>query len=124
MYIFSTMEIPGLLDLCRPAMLYFLLSITAVIVIVLQNIGSGYQYCVGTQTCNSHPSLTTGIFIIKLLYILVWTWIINVLCKNGFEPIAWLLVFIPILLMFIFMALFISNTFDFNQLIPSINIFN
>lgn len=118
------MALIGLLNLCPPAMLYFLLSITAIIVISLQNLSSGSQYCVGTQFCASTPQLTTSIFMIKLLYVLVWTWIINILCENGLGILSWVLVLIPILLMFIFMALFVSNSFDFNKLIPSFDLFN
>ena len=112
----------GLYDLCDPAYYYLLISITIIIFVALQNIGQGYRYCVGTQVC---PSTNVySIFVIKLLYILVWTWILNILCKNGLEPISWILVFIPIILMFIFMALIISNQIDFWNLFTLPSFFN
>ena len=112
----------GLTDLCDPAFFYLLISLTILIVVALQNIGSGFNYCVGTQSCPA--SNVTGIFIIKILYILVWTWILNLMCKNGYEIFSWVLVFIPIILMFIFMALFISNHYDFSRLFTLPNFFN
>ena len=118
------MALIGLYDLCPPAMFYFTLSITVIILIALQNIGSGVKYCVGTQFCNSSKSLTTSVFFIKILYVLVWTWIINILCKNGYETVSWVLVLIPLIIMFIFMALFILTAFDFDRLVPRINILN
>jgi len=118
------MAMVGLYNLCPPAMLYFALSITVIVVIILQNIGSGSQYCVGTMSCSSSTALTTGFFVIKVLYVLVWTWVINVLCQNGYNMISWALVLIPLVLMFIFMALFMLGTFDIGVIIPSIHIFN
>lgn len=118
------MELVGLRNLCKPAMLYFLLSFTIIIVVALQNIGSGYNYCVGTQSCPTQPSLITALFVIKILYVLLWTWLLNILCSNGYETVSWVLVLIPIVLMFIFMALFVSNVFDFARLYTIPNIFN
>jgi hypothetical protein len=118
------MVLVGLYDLCPPAMFYFALSITAIIMIALQNRMSGIQYCVGTQFCKSSKSLTTAIFFIKILYVLVWTWILNIICKNVGEMVSWVLALIPLVLMFIFMGMFISNTFDFDRLIPRLNLLN
>jgi hypothetical protein len=118
------MALVGLNGLCPPAMFYLLLSTAAIIMIALQNRWSGAHYCVGTQFCNSPQSLTTGIFFIKILYVLVWTWILNIICKNAGEMVSWVLALIPLVLMFIFMALFISNTFDFDRLIPRLNLLN
>ena len=112
----------GLYDLCDPALYYCLISLTIIIVIALQNYSQGFNYCVGTQSCPSQNVLS--IFIVKMLYILVWTWILNLMCKNGYEPFAWVFVLIPIILMFIFMALFISNQYDFSRLFTFSNLLN
>ena len=112
----------GLYKLCDPAFYYLLISLTIIIVIAIQNYNQGMVYCVGTQKCPTNNTPT--IFIIKLLYVLVWTWILNVLCKNGYEPFSWILVLIPIVLMFVFMAFFISHQFDFGAVFQFPNIFN
>jgi hypothetical protein len=112
----------GLYGLCSPAFYYLLISLTIVIVVALQSYAHGFNYCVGTQVCPT--SNITSLFIIKILYILVWTWILNLICKNGYEPISWILVLIPLVLMFIFMALFFTNQIDISRLFTLPNIFN
>ena len=112
----------GLYGLCSPAFYYLLISLTIVIVVALQSYGQGFHYCVGTQVCPS--SSITSLFVVKILYILVWTWILNLICKNGYEPLSWVLVLIPIVLMFIFMALFVTKQIDFTNIIKLPHIFN
>jgi hypothetical protein len=109
------MILAGLNGLCDPAFYYLLISFTIISVVALQNYGQGYNYCVGTQSCPS--SNVTLLFVIKILYVLVWTWILNVICKNGYEMLSWVLVLIPIVLMFIFMALYMLNHYDFSKLL-------
>jgi len=104
----------GLYQLCEPAFLYLIISLAIIIMVALQNVGTGYNYCVGTYSCST--SGVTGLFVIKILYILVWTWILNLLCKNGYEPLSWVLVLIPLVLMFIFMASFILHQYDISRL--------
>ena len=104
----------GLYDLCDPAFYYFLISFSIIIVVGLQNYGQGFNYCIGTQICPT--SNIVGIFVVKIMYVLVWTWILNLLCKNGHEIISWIFVLIPILLMFVFLALYISNHYDHSRL--------
>ena len=112
----------GLYNLCEPAFFYLMISLVIIIVVALQNFGSGYNYCVGTYSCKS--SSVTGVFLVNILYILVWTWILNLLCKNGYEPLSWILVLIPLVLMFIFMASYVANQYDFSRLYNPSNWFN
>jgi len=116
------MEPAGLYGLCDPAFYYFLISFTIIGVVALQNYGQGFNYCVGMQSCPS--SNVTFLFIIKVMYVLVWTWILNLLCKNGYEMASWVLVFIPIILMFIFMAVYIMNQYDVYKLFTFPRLFN
>jgi len=106
----------GVVNLCPPALFYLTLSVIAIIVMSFQNIGSKQVYCLGDYTCDV-PSITI-IFVIKIIYILFWTWILNIICRYGYSAVSWFLVFIPFILMFII----ISYTFfiDFNVS----NIFN
>ncbi len=120
--LYNTMVPAGLYNLCDPAYYYLLISLTIIVVVALQNYGIGHRYCVGTQTC---PSTNVhSLVVVKLLYILVWTWILNLLCKNGLEPISWVLVLIPIVIMLIFMAMFVSNQYDFGKLFVLPSLFN
>ena len=69
--------------LCTPAYIYFLISIISIIVIGLQNIGNVNKYCVGKFECE--VASTLGVFAIKMLYVLFWTWMLNVFCRAGYH---------------------------------------
>ena len=93
-------------QLCTPAMLYFIISIISFVVILLQNIGYCNSYHVGEFSCNV-PS-TTIIFIIKLIYILFWTWVLNLICKDGHSGISWLLILFPFILFFLIISILMT----------------
>jgi hypothetical protein len=48
------------------------------------------------------------IFIIKVVYILFWTWILNLICSAGAPGVAWFLVLLPLIVFFILIAAFLS----------------
>jgi hypothetical protein len=112
----------GLRNLCRPAMFYFVISIAAVIFMAIQNLATGRSYCIGMQKCSSNN--VTLLFVIKIVYILFWTWLLNIICSNVGEIVSWVLVFIPFILMFIFIAITFLGNYDFDLLIPSFSFFN
>jgi hypothetical protein len=90
-------------ELCSPAALYFIISIFALLMILFQNLGNSNSYHVGNFSC-SVPS-TTLVFIIKLIYILFWTWVLNLMCKDGHSGISWLLVLFPFILSFVIISI-------------------
>jgi len=84
---------------CTPAYFYFVISMIAMFIMVAQNFGDTNLYCLGDYSCNVTNKYM--IFIIKFLYILFWTWVLNLLCENGFEMGSWFLVLLPFILMFV-----------------------
>jgi hypothetical protein len=86
-------------QLCTPSYVYFFLAIIALAISALQNIGNNKKYSLGSFSCNV-PSCF-AIFIAKIIYILFWTWILNLICKDGHKGIAWVLVLFPFILMFL-----------------------
>ena len=94
-------------ELCTPAMIYFVISVIALAMVLLQNLGNQNSYNVGSFSCRV-PS-TALVFIIKLIYILFWTWILNLICKDGHTSISWLLVLLPWILLFVMMGLLMIN---------------
>jgi hypothetical protein len=88
-------------------MLYFVISIIAFCVALLQNLGNTDMYSLGDFSCKV-PS-TILIFMVKLVYILFWTWVLNLICKDGYTAISWLLVLFPFILLFIIMGLILLN---------------
>ena len=102
------MAIAGLRNLCTPSYVYFIISAIALVVMLYQNVGNVNRYCVGSHSCN--VSSTAIIFIIKAIYILFWTWILNLICRAGAPGIAWFLVLLPFILMFVLISLlFVSS---------------
>ena len=94
-------------ELCTPAMIYFVISIIALAMVLLQNLSNQNSYNVGSFSCRV-PS-TALVFIIKLIYILFWTWVLNLICKDGHTSISWLLVLRPWILLFVMMGLLMIN---------------
>ena len=101
------MQIPGLRKLCTPAYLYLVISVFSVIIIMLQNGSNSNTYCMGNYSCQV-PNIYL-IFVVKLIYILFWTWILNLLCKSGYPGVSWVLLLFPFILMFIFIIAFIMT---------------
>jgi hypothetical protein len=94
-------------ELCTPAMIYFVISMITLVMVLLQNLGNRNSYHVGSFSCRV-PN-TAVVFIVKLVYILFWTWVLNLICKDGHTGISWLLVLLPWILLFVMMGLLMVN---------------
>ena len=94
-------------DLCTPSAVYFIVSILSLIMILFQNLGNSSSYHVGNFSCRV-PS-TILVFIVKLIYILFWTWILNLICKDGHTGISWFLVLFPFILFFVIIGMIMIN---------------
>ena len=94
-------------ELCTPALVYFSISIIALVMVLLQNLGNRNSYNIGSFSCRV-PN-TTLVFIVKLIYILFWTWVLNLICKDGYTGISWLLVLLPFILFFVIIGLLLIN---------------
>jgi len=69
--------------LCTPAMIYFVLSVIALIMSVF-------------------TSFNIMSLFVKGFFIIVWSFFLNYLCKSGFTAISWILVLLPLILFFLF----------------------
>jgi len=90
------MAIAGLKNLCTPSYVYLILSIIALIFMAIQNYGNINVYCLGSYSCV--VSSTLLIFLIKIVYVLFWTWILNLMCRAGATTFSWFLVLFPFIL--------------------------
>jgi hypothetical protein len=89
--------------LCAPALLYLGLSIIGIICSIFQNFGNKNIYKLASYSIKVPNNIF--IFIVKIIYVLFWTWILNLMCKDGHSGIAWFLILIPFILLFSIMAL-------------------
>ena len=94
-------------QLCTPSLVYFVISIIALAISVMQNMGNKNKYSLGSFSCRV-PS-TVAVFIVKVIYVLFWTWILNLICRDGYTSISWLLVLLPFILLFVIMGLIMIN---------------
>ena len=97
------MTIAGLRNLCTPSYVYLVGSMILLAVMYYQNMNNVDVYCLGAYECNVNN--VTAIFLGKFIYILFWTWILNLICRSGSPTIAWLLLLLPIVLFFLIIAL-------------------
>jgi len=97
------MNIPGLKNICTPAYVYLVISTIALVIMAFQNLGNVNMYCIGSYSCN--VTSVFMIFVLKALYILFWTWVLNVICRGGAPGLAWFFVLLPYILMFILIGM-------------------
>ena len=96
--------------LCTPARFYLGISIFMILFIMVQNLfnKNPNELCVGSyKTDISAFASISVIFLFEILYIIFWTWLLNVLCKNGFKSVSWFLVLLPFILFAVVLALLI-----------------
>lgn len=80
--------------LCKPAKFYFVLSILLYVIHLLQNVGNMSQFSMGTYSC---PHAYTGVILLcELLYIVGFTWLLNLLCSVS-KTLSWVIVLMPFL---------------------------
>jgi hypothetical protein len=106
----------SLKELCTPAFVYFVLSAIGIIASVIQNLGNTRIYKMGLFSARVPSTLL--VFAVKIIYILFWTWILNLICKDGHKEIAWFLVLIPFILLFVIMGLVMVNPSIMEGFIP------
>ena len=93
-------------SLCTPAQLYFGLSALSILALFIQNCLDPYNLCIGSFSAPS-PIHNTVFFMMKVFYIVLWTWIINKSCKSGWTKLAWLIVLFPFISGFVLIGLLI-----------------
>ena len=87
-------------ELCTPAFIYFLLSVIGIVATVVSNLGTRSNiYTLGHFS--TPVSNTWLVLIVNIIYVLFWTWILSLMCKDGHREIAWFLVLLPFVLLFI-----------------------
>jgi len=77
-------------ELCTPAMVYLAISIITIFVALFNGV-------------------TIMIVAVKAIFVLFWTIILNLLCKNGMKYVSWFLVLLPYVLIFIGILMNVGN---------------
>ena len=50
---------------------------------------------------------------VSLLFVLIWTWFLNFLCKKGYKGISWFLLFLPFLSVLLVMTMGVKAGFNY-----------
>jgi amino acid transporter len=82
-------------SICVPAMLYLILAVIGLITMAMKSCGA---LCL----------------LFKILFVIIWTWFLNFLCKSGYTTISWILVILPFI-MFILMILIVIELMKINN---------
>jgi hypothetical protein len=71
---------------------------------IVSNIGNSTRFCMGEFECPVDNVFL--IYIVKMVYLLFVTIVLDSLCKNGYASISWFLIFFPILFFFVILGIF------------------
>lgn len=94
----------GLTNLCTPSQIYMYISFFILFAMLFYNyLGNVNIFCLGNLSCNVNNNM---IFVIKVIYILFWTWILNVICRYGGDVISWNLLLIPMAILFLLISFY------------------
>lgn len=80
-----------------------------IIAVAIQNLGNDNVYCLGPYSCDTPNKYT--IFLMKLIYVIFWTWLLNIICAAGYITVSWVLVLVPYILMLLLASLVFLSTF-------------
>ena len=94
-------------SLCKPAQFYLVISLAAFVVVILQNMGATNTFTLGVYS--SPHGMPWLILLLNALYILVWTWMLNVICKIN-PKISWVIVLFPFVLLFIALGMVVLKS--------------
>lgn len=90
---------PGL---CQPAQVYLGLSLVGMILFFFTAYDASQQFCNNSMQCQVvNTSFMMGV---KLLFVLLYTWVLNVLCDRVSPWVSWVLVALPFLYVGIYVA--------------------
>ena len=93
-------------SLCKPARFYLLISVFMYVIIVLQNFSATDRFTLGTYSApHSNPLM---ILAFNAVYIVLWTWLLNMICKIN-PGISWVIVLFPVILLVLGFAMLLFN---------------
>lgn len=88
--------------MCTPATIYFVISLIGLVLVGVNNLDNNDKLCVGNYNC--YVGNNTTIFILNAIYILFWTFILDLMCKGGYSSLSWFILLLPFIILFILFA--------------------
>ena len=88
-------------NLCTPAKVYFAIGIISCIFALFN-------------------SMTILAVFIKLIFIFIWTFLLNLLCSKGYKNLSWFLVLLPYIIVLLIVIGVLKQTKKQEQIIPPV----
>jgi hypothetical protein len=86
-------------NLCTPAKLYFIISLILLVVSLYYDTTRNEKdkICLGKISCKveSKPVF----YILNILFILLWAFVLNLLCRFGWSKLSWFLFLFPYIIL-------------------------
>ena len=89
--------------MCTPATLYFVVSLIGLIILGLSNLENNDKLCIGDYNC--YVGNNTIVFVLNAIYILFWSFVLDLMCKAGYSSLSWFVVLLPFILLFVIYAI-------------------
>jgi hypothetical protein len=103
-----------LTKMCTPATIYFVISLIGLILVGVNNLDNHDKLCVGNYNC--YVGNNTTVFIVNAIYILFWTFILDLMCKGGYSSLSWFVLLLPFIILFILFATMMVREGATNQI--------
>ena len=72
-------------NICTPAVVYLIISMITIMIAIYNN-------------------ARVFSILIKWVFVLIWTWVLNYICKSGYPMVSWVLVLLPYILILLMIA--------------------
>ena len=92
-----------LTKLCTPSTIYFVISLIGLILLGVSNLGNEDRLCIGDYNCSVQSN--TVLFVLNAVYILFWTFILDLMCKNGYSSLSWFVLLLPFIIYFLILVM-------------------
>jgi hypothetical protein len=97
----------NLLNMCTPATIYFVISLIGLILLGMGNLENNDKLCIGNYSC--FVGNNTIVFVLNAIYILFWTFVLDLMCKAGYSSLSWIVLLLPFILIFLFLFMVMVN---------------
>jgi len=86
-------------NFCTPAKLYFILSLILLVISLYYDItrNDKDKICLGKLSCKLENKPV--FYILNVLFILLWAFVLNLLCRFGWSKLSWFLFLFPYIIL-------------------------
>tara|TARA_Y100001954_G_C15508986_1_gene453661 strand:+ start:245 stop:571 length:327 start_codon:yes stop_codon:yes gene_type:complete len=92
----KSLSLPKIQNYCTPAKAYLFLTVITIAFTLVSNIGSTHTFNLGY--IKAYVGNTYLAILLEIIWLFVFAWFIDWLCRNGSTNIAWFIFLFPFLL--------------------------